>query len=107
MEKTALLLQELGIGGSVQIGNWVQIAAHVGIAPHCKVGDGAKIGAKTGLMHDIPAGEEWLGLPGGKMKDVLRQWASTRKLPGIIAQFGKRNDQQKSGAWGIGSSVQP
>lgn len=82
-----------GIAGSVQIGNWVQIAAHVGIAPHCRVGDGAKIGAKTGLMHDIPAGEEWLGLPGGKMKDVLRQWASTRKLPGIIAQFGKNNDQ--------------
>jgi UDP-3-O-[3-hydroxymyristoyl] glucosamine N-acyltransferase len=82
-----------GIAGSVQIGNWVQIGAHVGIAPHCKVGDGAKIGAKTGLMHDIPAGEEWLGLPGGKLKDVLRQWASTRKLPGIIAQFGKSNDK--------------
>jgi len=82
-----------GIAGSVQIGNWVQIAAHVGIAPHCKVGDGAKIGAKTGLMHDIPAGEEWLGLPGGKMKDVLRQWSSTRKLPGIISELGKRNDQ--------------
>lgn len=82
-----------GIAGSVHIGNWVQIAAHVGIAPHCKVGDGAKIGAKTGLMHDIPAGEEWLGLPGGKMKDVLRQWSSTRKLPGIISELGKRDDQ--------------
>jgi UDP-3-O-[3-hydroxymyristoyl] glucosamine N-acyltransferase len=82
-----------GIGGSVQIGNWVQIGAHVGIAPHCRVGDSAKIGAKTGLMHDIPAGEEWLGLPGGKVKDVLRQWSSTRKLPGIISEIGKRNEQ--------------
>ena len=81
------------IGGSVQIGNWVQIAANVGIAPHCKVGDGAKIGAKSGVMHDIPAGEEWLGLPAGKMSEVLRQWASTRKLPGIIAQFGRSTDQ--------------
>jgi len=82
-----------GIAGSVEIGHWVQIAAHVGIAPHCKVGDGAKIGAKSGLMHDIPAGEEWLGIPAGKMKDVLRQWASTRKLPGIITEFGKKKDQ--------------
>jgi UDP-3-O-[3-hydroxymyristoyl] glucosamine N-acyltransferase len=81
-----------GLGGSVHIGNWVQIAAHVGIAPHCKVGDGAKIGAKSGLMHDIPAGEEWLGLPAGRMKDVLRQWASTRKLPGIIAKIGRCKD---------------
>ncbi len=82
-----------GIAGSAQIGNWVQIAAQVGIAPHCKVGDGAKIGAKSGLMHDIPSGEEWLGLPAGKVRDVLRQWASTRKLPGILAQFDLSKDQ--------------
>jgi len=81
------------IGGSVQIGNWVQIGAQVGIAPHCKVGEGAKIGAKSGLMHDIPSGEEWLGLPAGKVRDVLRQWASTRKLPGILAQFDLSKDQ--------------
>jgi len=81
------------IGGSVEIGNWVQIGANVGIAPHCKVGDGARIGAKSGVMHDIPAGEEWLGIPAGKLKDVLRQWVSTRKLPGIIAQFGQNKDQ--------------
>jgi UDP-3-O-[3-hydroxymyristoyl] glucosamine N-acyltransferase len=91
--KNCVVASGTGIGGSVQIGSWVQIGAHVGIAPHCKVGDGVKIGAKTGLMHDVPAGEEWLGLPGGKVRDVLRQWSSTRKLPGIIAEFGKRNDQ--------------
>jgi UDP-3-O-[3-hydroxymyristoyl] glucosamine N-acyltransferase len=81
-----------GLGGSSTIGNWVQIAAQVGVAPHCTVGDGAKIGAKSGLMHDIPAGEEWLGIPAGKMKEVLRQWASTRKLPGIIATFGRSKE---------------
>lgn len=82
-----------GLGGSVQIGDWVQIGAQVGIAPHCKVGDGAKIGAKSGVMHNIPAGEEWLGVPAGKLKDVLRQWSTTRKMPGIIAQFSKSKDQ--------------
>ena len=76
-----------GIGGSVKIGNWVQIGAQVGIAPHCKVGDGAKIGAKSGLMHDIPAGEEWLGVPAGKMKDTLRQWAIVRKMPELAKQL--------------------
>ncbi len=80
-----------GLGGSVQVGNWVQIAAHVGIAPHCKIADRVKIGAKSGLMHDIPAGEEWIGLPAGKMRDVLRQWASTRKLPRFMADFAKSN----------------
>jgi len=91
--KNCVLAAGTGLGGSVQIGNWVQIGAQVGIAPHCKVGEGAKIGAKSGVMHDIPAGEEWLGVPAAKMKDVLRQWATTRKMPGIIAQFSKSKDQ--------------
>ncbi len=91
--ENCVLAAGTGLGGSVHIGNWVQIGAQVGIAPHCKVGDGAKIGAKSGVMHDIPAGEEWLGVPAGKLKDVLRQWSTTRKMPGIIAQFSKSKDQ--------------
>ena len=85
--KNCVIAAHCGIAGSVQIGNWVQIAAQVGIAPHCKVGDGAKIGAKSGLMHDIPAGEEWLGVPAGKMKDTLRQWAIVRKMPELAKQL--------------------
>jgi len=83
----------VGIGGSVKIGHWVQLGAQAGIAPHCVIGDGVKIGAKSGLMHDIPAGEEWLGVPAGPMKDTLRQWAITRKMPQIAKQFGLTKDQ--------------
>ena len=87
--KNCVIAAGTGIAGSVHIGDWVQIAAQVGIAPHCKVGNGAKIGAKSGVMHDIPDGEEWLGVPACKMKDMLRQWVTTRKMPEILAQFGK------------------
>ena len=82
-----------GLGDSVHLGDWVQIGANVGIAPHCKVGDGARIGSKSGVMHDVPPGEKWLGIPAGQIKDTLRQWVSVRKLPGIIAQFGRSEDQ--------------
>ena len=75
------------LAGSVRIGNWVQVGGNVGISPHCVIGDRVKIGAKSGVMHDIPDGEEWLGLPAAPLKDALRQWASTRKLPGIIAKL--------------------
>ena len=85
--KNCVIAAHCGIAGSVQIGDWVQIAAQVGIAPHCKVGDGAKIGAKSGLMHDIPPGEEWLGVPAGKVKDTLRQWAIVRKMPELAKQL--------------------
>ena len=83
----------VGIGGSVRIGDWVQIGAQVGIAPQFTVGDGAKIGAKSGLMHDMPPGEEWLGVPAGPVKDTLRQWAITRKMPQIARQLGNQKDQ--------------
>tara|TARA_Y100000589_G_C27112123_1_gene612677 strand:+ start:279 stop:1307 length:1029 start_codon:yes stop_codon:yes gene_type:complete len=85
--KNCVIAAHCGIAGSVQIGNWVQIGAQVGIAPHCKVGDGTKIGAKSGVMHDIPDGEEWLGVPAGKMKDTLRQWAIVRKMPELAKQL--------------------
>lgn len=82
-----------GLGGSVHLGDWVQIGANVGIMPHCKVGDGARIGSKSGVMHDVPPGEKWLGIPASPIKDTLRQWVSVRKLPGIIAQFGRSDDK--------------
>jgi UDP-3-O-[3-hydroxymyristoyl] glucosamine N-acyltransferase len=90
--KNCVLAAATGIGGSVCIGDWVQIGAQVGIAPHCKVGNEAKIGAKSGVMHDIPAGEQWLGVPACNMKDTLRQWVATRKMPKILAKFGKELD---------------
>jgi UDP-3-O-[3-hydroxymyristoyl] glucosamine N-acyltransferase len=82
------------IAGSVQIGNWVQIAGNVGIAPHVVIGDGAKIGAKAGVINDIPAGESWMGLPASPLKDGLRQWSATRKLPGILAELRRGNKEK-------------
>lgn len=82
------------LAGSVTVGNWVQIGGDVAIAPHCVIGDGAKIGAKSGVMHDIPAGQEWLGVPAAPLRDMLRQWASTRKLPTILAESTRKNKEQ-------------
>jgi UDP-3-O-[3-hydroxymyristoyl] glucosamine N-acyltransferase len=77
------------IGGSVTIGSWVQIGGNVGIAPHVVIGDGVKLGAKSGVMHDIPAGESWLGVPAVPLKEGLRQWSAVRKLPELIAKLKK------------------
>ena len=92
--KNCAISATTALAGSVTVGNWVQIGGNVGIVPHCVIGDGAKIGAKSGVMHDIPAGEEWLGLPASPVRDALRQWSSTRKLPRIIADFGRKNKKQ-------------
>ncbi len=82
------------LAGSVTIGNWVQIGGDVGITPHCVIGDGVKIGAKSGVMHDIPAGQEWLGVPAVPVREMLRQWSSTRKLPTFLAEFARKQKEQ-------------
>ena len=90
--KHCVIAGTTGIAGSAKIGDWVQIAGGVGVAPQCTIGKGAKIGAKSGVIRDVPAGEEWLGWPAGRSRDVLRQWATIPKLPGIIAQLDHEND---------------
>ena len=80
--------------GTLHKYDWVQIGGDVGITPHCVIGDGAKIGAKSGVMHDIPAGQEWLGVPAVPVRDMLRQWSSTRKLPTFLAEFARKNKER-------------
>jgi UDP-3-O-[3-hydroxymyristoyl] glucosamine N-acyltransferase len=87
----SLIAAYVGLGGSVQIGDWCQIGGDACIVPHIKIGSGAMIGAKSGVMNDVPAGESWLGVPAGPTKNTLRQWSAVRKLPGIIHTLTKRD----------------
>ena len=70
-----------GLGGSVIMGDHVRVGGAVGIADHVRIGDGATIGAKSGVMRDIPDGTTVLGTPANEVQKTLRQWAATRKLP--------------------------
>jgi UDP-3-O-[3-hydroxymyristoyl] glucosamine N-acyltransferase len=92
--KNCAISSGTALAGSVTIGDWVQLGGDVGISPHCVIGDGVKIGAKSGVMHDIPAGEEWLGVPAVPVREMLRQWSSTRKLPAFLAAFARKNKEQ-------------
>lgn len=74
-----------GLSGSVVLGDGVQIGGAAGILDHCTLGSGSKLGAYSATMHDIPPGEAWLGMPALRAKDALRQFASIRKLPGLMS----------------------
>jgi UDP-3-O-[3-hydroxymyristoyl] glucosamine N-acyltransferase len=78
-----------GIAGSCTIGDGVIIGGAVGIADHLRIGDGATIGAKSGVMKDIPPGETWLGYPADPAAEKLRQWATIRKLPGLVRRMSR------------------
>ena len=70
----------VGISGSCDIGSDVRMGGQVGMADHLTVGDGATLLAKAGVMHDVPAGETWLGQPAQPAKQFMREVATLRKL---------------------------
>ncbi|PZQ45065.1 MAG: UDP-3-O-(3-hydroxymyristoyl)glucosamine N-acyltransferase, partial [Micavibrio aeruginosavorus] len=51
-----------------------------GVAGHLRIGMGARIGAKSGVMKDVPAGEEQLGAPAMPVKDFMRQVVALKRL---------------------------
>ena len=45
------------------------------------IGQGATIGARSGVMRDVPPGETQIGTPAYEVGETLRQVAALRKLP--------------------------
>ena len=69
-----------GISGSCTVGADVRIAGQVGLADHLTIGDGATLMAQSGFMHDVPAGESWMGSPAQPLRQYMREVAHLRKL---------------------------
>ena len=79
----------VGVSGSCIIGKGVQLGGNVGLADHINVGDGASIAARSGVMHDVPAGEVWGGLPALPIREHMRMVSAMRR-------FGKRPKKNNS-----------
>jgi UDP-3-O-[3-hydroxymyristoyl] glucosamine N-acyltransferase len=78
--KGTVIAGHTGISGSCHVGEGVQMGGNVGLADHLTIGDGASIAARAGVMHDIPAGEVWSGIPAMPIREHMRLVSATRKL---------------------------
>ncbi len=78
-----------GIAGSVKMGDGVTIAGSCGIADGLQIGSRAILGAGSKLMHDVPAGETWLGYPSQPARAQLRTWSAVRELPEVLRAIKK------------------
>jgi UDP-3-O-[3-hydroxymyristoyl] glucosamine N-acyltransferase len=80
-----------GISGSVTVGDNVLMGGGVGLADHVVIGDRAQLAARSGFMHDVPAGEVWAGYPAKPMKEAMREFAVIRKLAQVRPKKGEGN----------------
>lgn len=75
-----VIVSQVGISGSCVIEDFVALGGQVGLAGHLRIGAGAQVGAASGVMNDIPAGQRWFGLPAQPAREHFRAIATLRKL---------------------------
>jgi UDP-3-O-[3-hydroxymyristoyl] glucosamine N-acyltransferase len=56
------------------------LAGQVGVADHLTIGAGAILGARSGVMSNVPAGARWGGFPAEPNIDWKRGVATLRQL---------------------------
>ena len=78
--KSAIIVAQVGIAGSVVLGDWVRLGGQAGISEHVRIGPGVMIGAQAGVHSDIPSGE-WLGTPALPRERAGRMFAALPHLP--------------------------
>lgn len=86
-----VIVGQVGISGSTVLQDYVVLAGQVGVAGHLKIGMAAQVGAKSGVMTDIPAGQKYAGIPAKPAKQHFREVATLGKLA------SRHDTGQKSG----------
>ena len=79
--RLCVICGQVGIAGTTKIGDGTQIGGGSGLKDHLVIGRGVSIGARSGVMNDIPDGEIWYGVPAGERSRILREHAAIRRLP--------------------------
>jgi len=82
----SLIIAQVGISGSSELGNYVTIGGQAGLADHTVVESGTIIAAKSGLFGHVTKGV-YSGFPAIPHKDWLRAQALFAKLPEIYKKI--------------------
>lgn len=85
--ENCMFVAQVGIAGSVTVGNHVTMAGKAGVAGHLTIGDNAQLAAMSGVMNDIPADTKVAGSPAIPIKDALRSFSLTGRLPELARQI--------------------
>lgn len=82
--KRCLVMGGVVVAGSARIGDDVILAGHSAVGGHFSVGDRARVGAKAGVISEVPAGADVSGFPARPHREFLRAQAALYRLAPII-----------------------
>jgi len=78
--RACVLVAQCGISGSTVLEDHVVLAGQAGLIGHLRIGKGTRIGAKAGVMNDLPPHSEVVGAPARPAKEYFRETAILRRL---------------------------
>lgn len=87
--ENAILVAQVGIGGSSRIGRGAILSGQVGVPDHIEIGDGVIIAAKTGVTKDVPSGRMVAGIPHQDIREWRKFWAVAPELYDMYKEFKK------------------
>ncbi len=81
-----MLCSQVGVAGSSSTGDYVVMAGQVGVRDHVHIGSRSVIGAKGGIVGDVPENSRYLGIPATPEREQKVQLAALFKLPEMRRQ---------------------
>ena len=84
-----MIVGQVGISGSCELGDFVVLGGQVGFADHVRVGDGARFAARSGVAPgEYAGGQDWGGAPAVPARQWMRQVAAIA----LLAKRRKKSD---------------
>ena len=77
--KRCLLVAQVGIAGSTELGDSVQVGGQSGFAGHLKIGNRVRVYSKSAVFDDVPEGIWVRGIPAVSQRDYVRQQRERKK----------------------------
>ncbi len=84
IRENCIIVAQVGIGGSTEVGSGATIAGQAGIVGHVKIGEGAIVAAQAGVVGDVTPGGMVSGYPARDHKQAKKIYASLQKLPDLL-----------------------
>ncbi len=82
-----MLCSQVGVAGSSTTGDYVVLAGQVGVRDHVHIGSGSIVGAKGGIVNDVPDGSRYIGIPATPEREQKLKQAALSKLPEMRHQL--------------------
>ncbi len=90
-----LIVAQVGIAGSTELGDYVAAAGQVGIGGHLKIGKGAQLGAKSAVLHDVDDGAKVMGNPAVPFREFARRELALKRLTKRGPAADEKEERQK------------